>query len=177
MRWREWAGLLALSWLVAGCAKPIQFEPVAVPPPDAPIDLRVQLRLADETCAWPKQKSGESFCEALRLFAEALFAEVETVHGPGPHPLGSAQATLDPYVVYSVEEERFISGNIPFVGIEWSLSDAIGRIVWIQTIQTAGDGDLEDEKPLQAALRRSLEGCAEALRGSPEVAALATGSE
>lgn len=177
MRWRDWASAMVLSWLAVGCAKPIQFLPVEVSPMDDRIDLRVQLRLSDETCAWPKKESGESFCAVLRSFAESLFVEVETVRGPDPHPVGEAHAMLDLHVVYLVEEERFIGENIPHVGIEWALTNVAGGIAWVETIQSSGDGDLEDEKRLQAALRRALEQTAAAIRESPEVAALADRTE
>lgn len=173
MRWRDWASAMLLSWLAVGCAKPIQFLPVEVSPMDDRIDLRVQLRLSDETCLWPKKESGESFCAVLHSFAESLFVEVETVRGPDPHPVGEAQAMLDLHVVYLVEEERFIGENIPHVGIEWALTNVVGGIAWVETIQSSGDGDLEDEKRLQAALRRALEQTAAAIRESPDVAALA----
>jgi hypothetical protein len=166
---RKGCSLLVLSALFFGCTQTIAVPKVALTDfQDQPkIPLSVVLQVTDELRdAKSVRKEGRNvFIMPLggnlavnaELLAQALFTTVQVGNNGTVDLAGAADPILTPKFISSV---RIISGfPVEFeykiaVVLEWTLTDADGNIIWLDTI--IGEGRLTDYVANSAEMTRLL---------------------
>ena len=157
-------------------------------------NLDVELRLTDEfsNYTWEMKRMGDTFqmplgqalCRNAEALCEALFDDVTVrrVTATEPSGLSAADGALTPAV--SVVERAM--GGWAFgkmttvIGVEWTMTDRDGNLVWVQTIQGSGAANTGNmfthhgnaRKQAERAIEDLFTKTYEAIAASPDINAM-----
>ncbi len=141
----KWCIAYHLGALLAGLTASAQ---TFGPQPEAmsKIPIRAELVLSPEFCATKKRQSlalkdvlrvGEAACSQLESGLNAVFSSltrVEKVPAPGA---SAAEVVLIPKFI-DINSTQPLLGSSPrelVILVEWTIQDADGRTIWLQTVQ------------------------------------------
>lgn len=156
------------------------------------IDLRIQLHMSDGFSGYmwehkmalgdtSRMGMGPALSSNAEAMATGLFRDVVVSRGSSDSPPGGVDAVLTPRVV-SVERAMgttAFSDMKTIIDLEWTLADAEGNLIWVDTIQGVGKaktGNLfthrsEARKQGNRAIQDVFQKSVEAIMSSPEIQA------
>ena len=183
---RQFAVVAALSLfsLTTGCTVIIKNPkaPFGAYPPVEKLDLKVGLNVTDDLRKPEFKKDGlvirpgDYLATNSAMLAKHVFREV-TPATSGEAP--GLDAVLTPKLVY-VNRTRGATSfgeSITSVKVEWNLSDANGKPVWLETVTGEGRGSTgwtAPEKPLKQALDELLLKSQQAISGAEAIRSFTT---
>ncbi len=178
--------LLAVA-LATACTHtfPAPSQPVSGYPSAAPIPLDVELWIpkALRDAKWERGVSGDTWliplggylatsCEDVvgRVFRNvALASGEENRTRPGP---GKSALVVPRLVVLTAGLSPGLQPLAVTAKVEWTVTDHDGKLRWVETVTGANHTAGSSDKVIAAAMNDLFRRSFEALRGSPEVAAI-----
>lgn len=164
------------SLLVAGCAS-IPNQPFTAYARQEKIHLKVGVNVTDELRLVKNDKwnipIGESIATNAPVFARHLFNEVVDMSNGQLPPNETAVAILTPKVVYTTRTVGATAGgeSIVDIKVEWTLSDAKGNPIWVDTIdgRSSASTRTNPKKVSKSALEDLLLKSQQAVSSAPAI--------
>jgi len=159
-----------LSLLLAGCTHMINppKQPFAAYPAQEKFPLRIALNITDELRAakWEKHSMGDtwiipignSIAQNAAVLARQSFTDVVDITNGRPSGNAPVDAMLTPKVAYITRTTGATSfgESIVAIKVEWSLNDAAGKNIWVDTVSGQGSGSTGWTNP-ETILKKALE--------------------
>jgi hypothetical protein len=164
------------SLLLAGCAS-ISNQPFTAYGGQEKIHLKVGVNVTDELRLVKNEKwnipVGESIATNAPVFARHLFDDVVDMSNGQLPPNETVAAILTPKVAYTTRTVGATAGgeSIVDIKVEWTLSDANGNPIWVDTIdgRSSDSTRTNPKKVAQKALEDLLLKSQQAISSAPAI--------